>query len=400
MEIAGSRDFVSVTLPGAKSAEPLRFHVDTGGNTPGLNLRRSVAERLGFASAEALPRSIRVGDRDIALPDGASWFLVDDRYSAFEQATRKDFSVGQLGAGFLSRFLVCIDPGHGRLGIADPAHFALDPAGAKWVPLLLLPGGRNHALYPFAHVLLRDQGRLSGGYGLLLDTGATTSMLDRDKIEYQHQKHPEWPYANGAFGDLDMIGGQWAEQVLRAPDVVLHTAGNPADYGLAERVSIDVGPATFVDRPTGTWSRLLGDVKVTMGSHGAIANDVLLHYRLVLDYAHARLFVDPVDRPVDASASSSRVGLAVRFDPAGCPEVRQITDTNAADTRGKLQIADVILAIDGRDACRMYQHEIAAALAGAAGTTKKVHLRRGGAEMDLDVTTAELMPAPGRPRDQ
>lgn len=398
MEIAGSRDFVSVTLPGATSAEPLRFHVDTGGNTPGLNIRRSVAERLGFASAEALPRSIRVADRDIPLPEGASWFVVDDRDSAFEQATREDFSVGQVGAGFLSRFLVCIDPGHGRLGLADPAQLALDPSGAQWVPLLLLPGGRNHALYPFVHLLVRDHGQLSGGYGVLLDTGATTSMLDRNKIEYQHQKHPEWPYARGAFGDADMIGGQWAEQVLRAPDVVLHTAGNPADYGLTEPVSIDVGPATFVDRPTGTWSRMLGDVRVTMGSHGAVANDVLLHYRLVLDYARARLFVEPIDRPVDASASSSRVGVAVRFGPDGCPEVRQITDTNAADTRAKLQIADVILAIDGRDACRMYHHEIAAALAGPAGTTKRVHVRRAGAEMDLDVTTAELMSAVSLPR--
>lgn len=392
MEIAGSREFVSVTLPGAHSSEPLRFQVDTGGNTPGLNIRRSVAERLGFSSADALPRTIHIGDRDIGLPEGARWFVVDDRYSEFEQATRKDFSVGQLGAGFLSRFVVCVDPGHGRLGLGDPAQFALDPAGAKWVPLLLLQGGSNRALYPFVHLLLLDHGQPTGGYGVLVDTGATTSMLDANKIEYQHQKHPDWPYARGAFGDADMIGGQWPEQILRAPDVALHTAGNPGDYGLTERVTLDVGPATFVERPTGTWSRLLGDVRITMGSHGAIANDVLLRYRVIFDYAHARLFADPIERPADASASSSRVGVAVRFGADGCPEVRQITDTNSADTRAKLQIGDVVLAVDGHDACRMAHHELSAALAGPAGTPKRVHVRRGGAETDLDLTTAELLP--------
>jgi C-terminal processing protease CtpA/Prc len=120
---------------------------------------------------------------------------------------------------------------------------------------------------------------------------------------------------------------------------------------------------------------------------------VLLRYRLVLDYAHARLFVDPSGRVPDASATSSRVGVAVRFGDDGCPEVRQVTDTNAADTRAKIQIGDVIMTIDGRDACKMFHHEIAAALAGAPGTMKKLGVRRGGSTVDVTVVTAELLAA-------
>ncbi len=395
MEIAGSREFVSVTLPGSRSPEPLRFHVDTGGNTGGLLIRRSVIDRLGFSGAAALPRVLHIGDRDVPLPAGASWTVMDDGEpeAKFERTTRKDFAVGQIGAGFLSGFVVCVDPGHARLGLGAPKDFNVDSGDTKWVPLLLMPAGQSGALYPFVHLLLLEGGKPVGGYGVLLDTGATTSMLDRNKVEYQHSANPGWPFARGASGDADMIGGQYAEEVIRAGDVALHTPGNLSDWGLKERVSIDLGPATFVDRPTGTWGRMFGDVRITAGSHGAIANDVLLRYRLVLDYAHARLFVDPSGRAPDASAASSRVGVAVRFGDDGCPEVRQVTDTNAPDTRAKIQIGDVIATIDGRDACKMFHHEIAAALAGAPGTVKKLGVRRGGSTVDVTVVAAELLAA-------
>jgi hypothetical protein len=392
MEIAGSREFVEVTLPGAKSPEPVRFHVDTGGNTPGLMIERSVADRLGFASVDALPRSIRIGGRDVMLPKGARWTIND--HDEFARATRKDFAVGQLGAGFLSRFVLCLDPAHARMGLGDPKEFDLDPAGAKWVPLLFMPGGSNRALYPFVHLLLRDHGAFSGGYGVLVDTGATTSMLDRNKIEYQHLTHPDWAFAIGAFGDADMIGGQFDEEVLRAPDVALNTVGDPSAYGLKERVSIDVGPATFVERPTGTWGHMFGEMRATMGSHGAIANDVLLRYRLVLDYPHARLFAEPADRKPDTGADSSRVGIAVRFGVDGCPEVRQVTSTNARDTRTKLRIGDVITNVDGLDACKMFHHELEAALAGPPGTKKMLRLQRGGTDTTVVVTTSDLLAPP------
>ncbi len=392
MEIAGGREYVEVTLPGGKSPEPLRFHVDSGGNTRGLMIHRSAVERLGF-TADTLPRTLHVGDRDIPLPDGASWLVADDTDAGARQrrGVMKDFMVGQLGAGFLSRFVVCIDPGHGRMAFGDPKEFDLQPGDATWVPLLMMPGGDNHALYPFVHLLLLDHGTPVGGYGVLLDTGASNSMLDRDKIDYQHQQHAAYPFAVGAFGDADFIGGQYAEEVLAVPDVAVHTPGDPSSYGLKERTQIDLGPARFVDRPTGTWGRMFGELPVTMGAHGALANDVLLRHRIVLDYPHARLFADPAPHTEELSASTSRVGVAIRFGDDGCPEVRQVTDTNTPDTRAKLQIGDVLLTIDGKDACKMARHEVQAALAGPAGTVKKVHLRRGSGALDVEVETAELL---------
>jgi C-terminal processing protease CtpA/Prc len=85
------------------------------------------------------------------------------------------------------------------------------------------------------------------------------------------------------------------------------------------------------------------------------------------------------------------VGLAFRYGDDGCPEVRQITDTNAAETRSKIQIGDVLVAVDGKDACPMWHHELQAALAGPAGTIKKLRVRRGGNAIDVDVPTVDLL---------
>jgi hypothetical protein len=328
MEIAGSREFVTVTLTGAKSSESLRFHVDTGGNTPGLMIRRSVAERLGFASADAMPYDLRIGDHDVHVPGGANWIFMDDAdgETRFEQATRKDFAVGQLGAGFLSRFVLCVDPGHARLGLGDPAEFDLEAKDAKWARTT-----RSTRSFIYCCAITTPSPAAT----------ACSSIPGRRRAcwiatRWTFSTAGTRTFASGAFGDADMLGGQLSEEIIRAPDVAFNTPGAPSGHRFGEPISIDLGPATFVDRPTGTWGRMFGDVRATMGSHGAVANDVLLRYRLVLDYPHARLFADPSGRPVDPSASPVRIGVAVRFGDDGCPEVRQVTDTNAPDTRATI----------------------------------------------------------------
>jgi hypothetical protein len=398
LEIAGSREFVMVTIPGSTSPEPLRFAVDTGGNTPGLMVTRSALQRLGFTSEAQLPRHIAVGGRDIPLPLETTWVVLDDDSAdaKFERATRKGFAVGQVGAGFLSHFVVCIDPGRARLGLGVPTEYDLDPGETPFIKMLMM-SGPNGSEYPFVHVVLFDRGDPIGGYGLLLDTGATTSMLDRNKLEYQRDKHPSVLRARGSFGDADMIGGTWPEEVIAVPDVALHTIAQASAAEPPGRRSpepervIDLGPARFVDRPTGTWDKMFGSVRATLGSHGALANDVLLGYRIVIDYPHERLFVQPSPRPLDASASAYRVGVSLRFGDDGCPVVRQVTDTNAPETRAQIQVGDVIASIDGKDACAMWHHEVQAALAGPPGATKRLSLRRDGREENVELAVADLL---------
>jgi hypothetical protein len=400
MDVRGSRHSVDVTLKGPKATATVRMHIDTGGNTPGLMLAQSVADRLGFASAEALPKVLRVGSQEIPLPDGASWFLADDvsekaRQSPMsERRLRNGWSDGQIGAGFLSRFLLCVDPAKGRLGLGRPGAVEIGaPDGRPWIPLLMLPGGKNRALYPFLQVQLKARGQAAGEVGMLLDTGATTSMLERDVIEKDLGAIPGLSRAKGAAGDADMIGGKFPEIMIRV-DSVTATAPEPLvkELGLPARPSVDLGPALFVSRGNGTWRSIFGDLPPIGAAVGAIANDVLNRYRLLIDYPRARLWIEPTGRALDVSASMVRVGVAIAFEDDGCPVIRQVTDTNAPPTREAIRAGDVLLEVDGEAMCGRYHHEVAAALAGAPGAAKRLKVRRGGATKSVSAEVRDLLP--------
>ncbi len=391
LEVVGSRHFVSVEVAGPKATETLRFHVDTGGNTRGLYLEPSVAERLGAKSVSDLPKSIKIGGHEIALPAGAGWYIGDADSEKFAQATRKGFSSGQIGAGFLSRFLVCIDPSKGRFGLALPGSIRIDDASHPAIPLLMQTMGDNHAKYPFLLTHIRDGQSVVGGYGMLLDTGATTSMIESGKIDYLRKADSHTALATGAAGDADMIAPtdpKNAERMLRVGRIVL-TAPRAK---FPDAPEIEGGPATFVERHDGTWEQMFGHVGPTNGAYGAIANDVLDGFRLLIDYDREVVWLDPTGRATDRSASLARVGVAVRFGADGCPVITGLTDTNAKATLAALHVGDVIVSVDGLDACKASHAELQAALAGPPGSAKQLKVRRGTESVDVTGVAAQLLP--------
>jgi C-terminal processing protease CtpA/Prc len=119
---------------------------------------------------------------------------------------------------------------------------------------------------------------------------------------------------------------------------------------------------------------------------------VLNRFRILIDYPSARLWLRPSGRAPDPSASTTRVGVSIAFGDDGCPVVRAVTDTNAKDTLASLEVGDVLVGIDGKNACSMWHHEIQAALAGKAGEVKRLGIRRNGQAMEVAATVGELLP--------
>jgi hypothetical protein len=413
LELSGSRLFVDVSLRGPKGTGRFRFQVDTGGSTPGLSLARSAADALGFAraqGADALPRIIAIGGREITVPEGVTWVVLDDATSPRGSfTTRRTYSLGQIGAGFLGRFLVCIDPAQRRLGLADPEDTEIDPHDPSALPILVEPLGQTRALVPFVHVLLEARGAYSGSYGMLLDTGATTSMLEKGELDRQSKSNPEWPRIKGAAGDADMLGGQWPEGLLRASALYIASPGleqwreSPPSREEWEQFPklhspVEAGPALFVERPQGSFRKMFGEVGYAGGPHGALGNDVLSRFRMMIDYRGARLWLKPEAAPPAISASMERVGLALSFGADGCPVVRQVTDTNDAETRTKLRAGDTLLSVDGETVCQAWHHQIAEKLAGRPGERKQIELRRGAQKLVVDVPIVDLLAARGTQR--
>jgi len=392
LEVAGSRHFVQVTLTGPKETATFRFHVDTGGNTRGLLFDKAVATRLGFGSEAEMPKSIRIGTRDVALPPGALWYLGKGTYPG-----RKDWSVGQLGAGFLGRFVVCIDAAKGKLALGDPkTHVFPTPialgAGVHMHHLFLQERGDNRAPYPFVHLLFRSEGRFVGGYGVLLDTGAAAGFLEDAQMSHLEKNLAGGRMAVGAAGDADMVAGTMNEKLFAAPIVELNSVASYVKLkGLQPAEPLALGPGLFVSRPPGTFQNLFGVLAPTNGAYGAVGNDVLNRFRLVVDYPGRRVFLQPSEMPASASASMIRVGVSVDFGADGCPVIRRITDTNDKATIDSLRAGDTIVEVGGKDACAMAHHELSAALAGPVGSRKKLVLRRGDQKVSVDLPTADLM---------
>ncbi|MCA9641217.1 MAG: hypothetical protein H6718_21295 [Polyangiaceae bacterium] len=382
-EIFGGRQFVRVTLRGPKATREIWFHVDTTGTSKGVQLARSVAEELGYASIADLPSGLSIAGHEIALPTGAEWELQDDVAFRRDYARRKGFSVGQLGAGFLSRFHVCIDPASKRLSLGDPAALEVDPKGGNGIRFVSQILGYNSALYPAVAAALVKRGEIAHQYGFLIDTGASSSMLDESVVAFHHGKHPDWPFASGAFGDADMLGGEIAEQVLVVPEVTLLAPGynQPTSPPNAQKLKA----VQFVSRPTGQWG-MFGSVK-GRGTIGAVGNDVLARYRLLIDYARSRLFLAPV--PNAAGPLWERVGLSFEFKD-GCPVIRRVAEANSP-ARKLVKVGDTLLSVDGKDACKLWHHELTQALAGKVGTLHDLELQRGGRKLQVQVPTVRLL---------
>jgi hypothetical protein len=362
MEVAGSRHFVNVELAGPKRTETIRFHVDSGGSTFGLLIREAAMKRLGFTDAARLPKTLRIAGRDLAVPPGVSWYV-----SKQADPRNERMSEGQIGAAFFGQFLVCIDPAKGRIAFAKPAAFPIDDDGTG-LPIELPRMGPNKAPYVFVHAEFGGQKML-----LLFDTGASGSMLERRHIDLLHAAHAGWPLIRGAAGDPDMLGGMLTEELLRVPSVVV--SGR------------DLGAAVFVERPTNTWPEMFGVDE----AHGALANDVLDRYRILIDYQRARLWLWPSGRPPDASASLVRVGVGLHYGADQCPAVTAIATGSAPDVAANLKSGDVIVAVDGKSVCDGLHHTAAAALAGGDGQKKTLQVRRAGKSFDVVVTARDLL---------
>ena len=139
------------------------------------------------------------------------------------------------------------------------------------------------------------------------------------------------------------------------------------------------------------------------GPQGALGNDVLDGFRLMIDYQGARLWLARRGERPSASASMQRIGVAIAFGADGCPIVRQITDTNAEETRTKLRMGDVLLSVNGESVCQAWHHQVAEKLAGKPGELKKLELRRGGQQLTVELPVVDLFgprvakPAAGKP---
>ena len=122
---------------------------------------------------------------------------------------------------------------------------------------------------------------------------------------------------------------------------------------------------------------------------GALGGNVLRRFRIEIDYPHGETYLE--QSAEEAGKDMNSAGLVLDIDTAHHLVVRAVSTTAAALTKRNIRPGDQILEIEGKRENPWTIIDASNALAGAAGKTKQLVIRRGGKVLSTSVVISELL---------
>lgn len=270
--VEGNRPYVLVTFQRPDgSTRTARFLLDTGGG--GFLLTEPLARDLGLAMGPARqeegksfalvtsPVSARIGALQLALnPQRIGVVLGTDNVLPTATAGHAE---GMVPGHVLSQYHVVFDYPARAFTLATPG--VVTPRGTP-LPMQVskAPG------FP------RTEWEVDGTtFAMLLDTGASFTMVSEVVLKGWGQQHPDWPRYPGAFGEAATLGGATLETMMLPQ-------GRWGPFPLGE-----VG---VTSQREGTFERYMSGM-MRGPIVGSLAGNVLKAFRVELDYAHETLYL-------------------------------------------------------------------------------------------------------------
>ncbi len=264
--VVKDRPFVNITwMTQAQQTWETRCWLDTGGGA--VIITEGLAQRLGIAYTKsarelvpALLPAARIGGE---LFDFTS---IPTLVALNQQTIHGEDGVEVFcGAPFLSRYHLVFDYLQNRLTIAPPATKPL--TSGSLLPFDVHP--QSH--FPRVEIIVDKT-----TCGMLLDTGASMTMLSQDVLERLIDRHPEW-----------------LKQTIPA-DTSANGLATPPEL-LVEIPYLTWGPYQLKNilvssRPTGVFEKALSSA-MNAPIVGALAGNVLSQFCCELDYQASRLYV-------------------------------------------------------------------------------------------------------------
>lgn len=272
LEVEGNRAFVDLTFVTADgSTRTGRFWIDTGGG--GFLLTEALARKLGLEWGEPIQEEGRayarvleaprpfVGELALEIVEGRTLVVLDSENLLPE--TAPGHADGLIPGHVLARYHVVFDYPARQFTLARPG--ALEPRGEP------LPMPVSEATgFPRTELVIDGE-----TYGLLLDTGASFTMVSEAVLKAWGERHPEWARFEGAHGDAITLGGQTLETMF-VP------GARWGEYRVGEFGVVSQQEGVF----EGWMSRMMTEPIV-----GALGGNVLKHFRIELDYANEVLYL-------------------------------------------------------------------------------------------------------------
>jgi hypothetical protein len=339
------------------SAQTVRAWVDNG--NPELNLSRRLATRLGLnvsctdkECAAPPPKEIVIGDLHISLSGVKEATIPLEPVNAAAVLAAGMSVEINVPSTVLRKYDVLIDfPGH---------KFSIGPSGS--IPF---HGSSTKAQLNAENGLIQVQSQIENKkYNLSLDTGASVSFLSEDLFDKLAAAHGDWPHMTGAVGSANMWGAdaetKW--KVMRIDRV---------QYGplfLTDVAMVSL-PQTIVD--------FLAKRAATP-TVGLIGSNVLLNYRVGLDYAHSTVYFD-IGRLFNFP-DFDVVGLTLRPEDDGRYTVLGVADFEGKPSVDGVQAGDLLVAVDGIPVRGTTMGQVWKMLGGTPGQERKLTMERAGKE--------------------
>jgi hypothetical protein len=278
--VEGNRPFVDLTFQRKDgSTRTARVLIDSGGGD--FLFTEALARDLGLTwNTPTLEDGSRVAEITTVPPVSIGAFPLRVNPQRLSAVIGEDTVLPKQAPGHADAIL----PGH----VLAQYHVVFDYPGATFTI------ARAGVLTPTGEAIAMPVGRGSGfprteievageRYGLLLDTGASFTMVSATLLASWRAAHPEWPWQAGAAGEAATLGGATIE-TLSLPGGRWGTLDLPA-FGV-------------VSRRAGVFER---SMSAMMGAPivGSLAGNVLKRFRIELDYPNQRLYlsVRPSARP-------------------------------------------------------------------------------------------------------
>jgi hypothetical protein len=204
-------------------------------------------------------------------------------------------------------------------------------------------------------------------YNLALDLGASISFLSADVFDKLSSTHADWPQMTGATGPANLWG-----------------LDEEPKWKLMRVDRVQYGPLFLTDVPMVNFPKdrmIFFEKRAGTPTVGLIGSQVLLNYRVGLDYAHATAYfeVGSTFKFPDFDV----IGLILRPEDDG-----KFTVLGVADFEGKASVADVqagdhLVAVDGIPVPESTMGQVWSMLGGSPGKERKLTIEREGKQFTV-----------------
>ena len=245
-------------------------------------------------------------------------------------------------------------------------------------------GASGKALVNAQNGLIQVPSQIEGKkYNLALDVGSCISFLSEELSDKLAAAHPDWPRMTGAVGSANMWG---------APE--------ETKWKVMSLDRVQFGPLFLTNVPMVALPKPVVDFfekRVAMPTVGLVGSNMLLNYRVGLDYAHSMVYFD-LGRTYKFR-DFDVVGLILRPEGDGRFTILGVADVDGKPSVDGVESGDHLEAVNDLSVRGATMGQVWSMLGATSGQEKKLTIERGGKQFRVTATVQHFLGEPQQNTD-